>query len=435
VAAQVGTVRRVTGATVDRSVWRVVGEPLVAGRADGPLAGRTVAVKDVFAVRGHPVGAGNPRRLAGQRPADGHAAAVRTLLDAGASVAGIAHTDELAYSLSGANGHYGTPPNPAAPDRTCGGSSSGPGSAVALGLADIGLGTDTAGSVRVPASYLGLYGLRTSHGALDRSGMLPLAPSFDTVGWLTRDAATLAATARAALPHARRAPLTRAVVVPALCALAEPAVRSALAPALRSAPAPAVRSALASAVRSAPAPALRAAPAPAIRTSVLPEPSRVPIAPADVRRWCAAFRTVQASEAWSEHGEWITANPGALGADVAARFAVGARTGDDEVTAARRVLADARARLLDLLTPGTALLLPATSTPATPRATPDSPSAARARASTLHLTCLAAIAGAPALSLPLATANGAPIGLSLIAAPGSDLDLTDLAQHHAPPTP
>lgn len=182
------------------AVWRIRGEPLVAGADQGPLRGLTVAVKDLFAVAGHRAGAGNPAWLAEAAPAAEHAPAVAALLAAGADVTGLAQTDELAYSLSGTNVHYGTPPNPTAPGVIPGGSSSGPASAVALGLVDVGLGTDTGGSVRVPASYCGLFGIRPTHGAVSAAGVVPLAPSFDTVGWLTRDAATLARVGAVLLP-------------------------------------------------------------------------------------------------------------------------------------------------------------------------------------------------------------------------------------------
>ena len=176
---------------LDRSVWRTVGDPLWQGAWEGPLVGLTVAVKDLFAIKGYRIGAGNPTFLDGSRAEPRTAPAVSDLLHGGASLRGIARTDEFAYSIAGNNAHYGTPPNGALPGALPGGSSSGPASAVATGQADIGLATDTAGSVRVPASYQGLWGLRTTHGLVPRQGLLPLAQSFDTIGWLTRDGETL----------------------------------------------------------------------------------------------------------------------------------------------------------------------------------------------------------------------------------------------------
>ncbi|GAB3171285.1 hypothetical protein GCM10027059_39280 [Myceligenerans halotolerans] len=188
---------------MDTSVWRVLGDDggaLVAPTASGVLDGETVAVKDLFAVAGQRVGAGNPAWLAEAPVETAHAPAVARLLEAGASVAGIARTEEFAWSLTGANAHYGTPPNPAAPGRISGGSTSGPATAVAGGEVSIGLGTDTSGSIRVPAAYQGLWGFRPTHGAISGEGVLPLAPSFDTVGWLSRDPGLLARVGDVLLP-------------------------------------------------------------------------------------------------------------------------------------------------------------------------------------------------------------------------------------------
>jgi amidase len=382
-------------ADVDLSIWRTVGAPLVAGSPGGPLAGATVAVKDVFALRAHPVGGGNPTWLAGAALEDDDAGVVGALLAAGADVTGIARTDEFAYSLAGTNAHYGAPPNPAAPGRIPGGSSNGPASAVAAGQVDVGLGTDTAGSIRVPASYQGLFGLRTTHDAVSRAGMLPLAPSFDAVGWLTRDAATLERVTTALLPAASVAPLVRGVVVPAALGLVDGPVRAAFDEAVAG---------LGLAVDA------------------------VEIGPEVLASWCAAFRLVQGHEAWTAHGAWVTAHPGALGPDVAGRFATAATVSDDEAAAARIVVGEARDVLRSILTPGTAMLLPAASSPAPSRdAAPGDPEIEAARAATLGLTCLAGLAGAPAVSWPLLTVDGAPVGLSAFAAPGADLDLVRCA--------
>jgi Asp-tRNA(Asn)/Glu-tRNA(Gln) amidotransferase A subunit family amidase len=168
----------------------VAGVPLAPPLGSGPLDGLGIAVKDLIAVEGHPTGGGVPAYLAGQPPQAASAPVVTALRRAGAHLVGLAQTDEFAYSIAGSNSHYGAAPNPAAPSRLGGGSSSGPAAAAALGQAQVGLGTDTAGSIRVPAAYQGLVGFRPTHGAVPADGVLPLAPSFDTVGWLTRDVAT-----------------------------------------------------------------------------------------------------------------------------------------------------------------------------------------------------------------------------------------------------
>jgi amidase len=152
----------------------------------GPLNGLTFAVKDMFDLVGHTSGFGTPDWKKTHSPALKNAQAVQQLLDAGAYLKANACADELACSLDGINVHFGTPINPQAPDRIPGGSSSGPASVVASGEVDFALGTDTAGSVRVPASYCGIFGFRPSHDLISAEGVLPLGPSFDTVGVLAR---------------------------------------------------------------------------------------------------------------------------------------------------------------------------------------------------------------------------------------------------------
>jgi Asp-tRNA(Asn)/Glu-tRNA(Gln) amidotransferase A subunit family amidase len=384
----------------DTTVWRAVGDPLVAARARGPLDGTAVAVKDLFAVAGQPIGAGVPAWLAEQQPQPDSAPAVAALLEAGAHVVGVARTDEFAYSLAGTNAHYGTPPNPAAPGCVSGGSTSGPASAVALGQAAVGLGTDTAGSIRVPASYQGLVGLRTTHGAIGTDGVLPLARSFDTVGWLTRDVRTSAAVAQVLLPvtDAAVATVRRTVRLPQIEALATADVRDASTNAVERLTA----------------------------SGQLP-PVEVVDLPRDLlERWFTAFRTVQAWEAWQAHGPWIAEHPGALGADVGARFAQASEVGDEQAASAREVAAAAGKRLGAWLT-GSVLAIPSAAGPAPARSASGEQIEAE-RAATLRMTCLAGLAGAPALSLPLLrSANGRPAGLCLVGAPGTDHSLLTLA--------
>ncbi len=392
----------------DGSVWRELGDPLVVGAKSGPLEGLQVAVKDLFAVRGFPIGAGVPEWLREQSPAAQTAPAVQALLDAGADIRGIAQTDEFAYSIAGNNDHYGAPPNPAAPHAVTGGSSSGPASAVALGEADIGLGTDTAGSVRVPASYVGLFGIRTTYGAVSREGLEALSPDFDTVGWLTRDAATAAAVGDVLLPPGIPLAALRTVTVPALNALAEPAVEAAIDHAVR---------------------ALCAA-------GTLPPRERVDIPAGQLEAWFLASRAWQAWQAWQVRGAWVTSHPGALGPAVAGRFAIASRVSAEEARAAHATLTEAAATIRELLD-GAVLALPSTASPATARdATPGRVDAVRGQ--TLRLTAPAIIAGVPALSLPVATVRDErhdatmPVGLCLVAGRDTDRGLLALANDLRP---
>ncbi|WP_198347364.1 amidase [Nocardia terrae] len=370
----------------DARVWREHGTPLVSPAGEGILSGHTVAVKDLYAVAGFPLSAGVPEFLGSPQPS--HAAVVSRLLAAGAEITGIAHTDEFAYSITGGNGRYGMPVNPAAPQRIPGGSSSGSAVAVAGGEVTIGLGTDTAGSIRVPAAYQGLWGIRTTHGCLSKAGVVPLAESFDTVGWLTRDARTMAAVAECLLP-ATRSQEPQLVVDPDICAVADDDLAAAT---------------LAAAHRMG-----------AIDTTVN----------ADLESWFTAFRTVQGFEAWANHGKWITEHPNALEPEVAQRFQLASTVTRDRVGEAREVLRLAAEQLHSILD-DRVLVLPSTATLPPPRtAPPETLESGRTR--TLHLTCLAAIAGAPAISIPQPSINGLPNGICLIGAPRTDRSLIDLA--------
>lgn len=401
---------------LDPRIWRIVGEPLLGPTASGPLDGHTIAVKDLIAVEGFAIGVGVPEYLAGAAPAPRSAAVVDTLRAAGASVRGIAQTDQFAYSIAGRNAAYGTPPNAAVPGAISGGSSSGPASAVAMGHATIGLGTDTAGSIRIPASYQGLWGLRTTHGAVSVDGVLPLAPSFDTVGWLTRDGETLAAVARVMLermPQRRADATALAKATLELPALDAPAL--VLAPALADSATPEVARAFAAGLDS-----LRAS---RVRIDVLDDPA---LAADALDRLSEAFRTVQAAEAWAQHGSWITAHPGALGDDIAARFAWAASVTPDAEAAVRERLAVARTAL-DAALGDAVLVLPSAASVAPPVDAAGAEIEA-IRAATLRITTVAGVTGRPALSVPGLTAGGAPVGVCFVGPRGSDVALVQ----HAP---
>ena len=267
----------------------------------GTLAGQRLAVKDMFDVAGHVTGAGNPDWRASHPIAVRTAPAVQALSDAGAHLVGKTQTDELAYSLNGANGHYGTPRNPAAPDRLPGGSSSGSATAVASGDADIGLGTDTGGSIRVPSSYCGLYGFRPSWGAIDIGGCVPLAPRFDTVGFMCRTPELLATVGEVLLPEQEAAApegvrwLSPEGLLPNTASVAAQCER--LGWALH---------------------------------------DEIVLTGTFMRTASKAFRVLQGREIWRTHGRWIRSVHPRFAPDVAARFKwASALTEKDEVAASQ----------------------------------------------------------------------------------------------------
>src|SRR5437899_1158615 len=202
----------------------------IEGRPGGPLSGLSFAAKDLFDVAGHPTGGGNPDWARSNPAPTRHAWAVQRLLDAGATLIGKTITDEVSLGIVGENAHYGTPVNPRAPGRIPGGSSSGSASAVAGGLADIALGTDCAGSVRLPASFCGIHGFRPTHGRVRAEGAVALAPSFDAVGWFARDGGLLERVGRVLMPEPPPPPPRRVLMATDAVALVGARVTAALQP-------------------------------------------------------------------------------------------------------------------------------------------------------------------------------------------------------------
>ena len=368
------------------------------GAPGGPLAGLRFAAKDIFDIAGHRTGFGNPTWLATHPPAAATASAVQTLLDAGADLAGRTLTDELAYSLTGENVHYGTPLNPAAPDRVPGGSSSGSASAVAAGLVDFALGTDCGGSVRLPASYCGILGVRPTLGRIPTDGIAPFSASFDVVGWFARDAGRLESVGRVLLGESQRpAAFRRLVIAEDAFELVEESVRDALRPAV----------------------ARVAEQAGATRNTR--------VSPTSLPDWFDNFRVIQASEIWANHGEWIAAARPAFGRGVRERMDWASRVEPDDVRRARDRHAGIRARLDDLLDDGEVLCLPSSPRAAPLKNTPTDDLEVRFRHQAMCLLCISGLGGLPQLSLPLATLDGLPLGLSLVTRRGDDAMLLSLA--------
>jgi amidase len=380
------------GAFVPGQIFRV------AGRAGGPLAGLTFAAKDLFDVAGRPTGGGNPDWARTHKVPERHAWAVQTLLDAGADLIGKTITDEVSLGILGENPFEGTPTNPRAPGRVPGGSSAGSAAAVAAGICDIALGTDTGGSVRVPASFCGLYGIRPTHGRLDLTGMMAQAPGSDTTGWFARDAETFALTSSVMLSEKIPDELPRRLVIASdAFAFADPETEAALDPMVTR---------------------LRA---------LIGEAREDLMAPPGLASWARAQRSLQPFEAWQNFRDWIErANP-RLQFSVARNLIQGAAVSAAELAWASLVRDEARGRMRRLLPPGTILCLPTTPFPAPPCGQPLSTTDALRNRS----TCLCAhggLTGVPQVNLPGAAVNGLPVGLSIIGPHGSDASLVAVAR-------
>jgi amidase len=367
------------------------------GAASGPLAGLTAAVKDLYAIAGEKTGAGNPDWLAQAGTATQHAAAIEKLLAAGATIIGKTITDEFFYSVVGMNAHYGTPPNLRAPGRIPGGSSSGSAAAAAAGACDFALGSDTGGSVRVPASFCGLYGIRTTHGRIDTSGAMDMAPSFDTVGWFAASAGLFRAVGQVLLDRAGVSASIQNMLVPDdAFAEADQPVAALLRDAL-----------------NAMAPGL-------------PKPQAMNVAPDGFEQWRDAVRIIQAHEIWQVYGRFVQEKNPSFGPGVAQRMQIAAKITKAEADAASEVRTAARAHIRGLVKPGTIMALPTAPCIAPKIDTPqDALESFRVRV--MRLTCIAGLASLPQVSVPVGTVSGCPVGLSFIGWAGGDEALLDLA--------
>ncbi len=368
------------------------------GAPSGPLGGLRFAAKDIFDIEGRRTGFGNPTWLETHGPAGATASAVRALLDAGADLAAKTLTDELAYSLTGENVHYGTPRNPAAPDRVPGGSSSGSASAVAAGLVDFALGTDCGGSVRLPASYCGILGIRPTLGRIPMDGVLPFSATFDAIGWFARDAERLGSVGRVLFGETESPdPPRRLMIAEDAFELVDEKVRDALRPAVE-----------------------RAA-------EQVGATRRARVSPTSLPDWFDNFRVIQASEIWANHGDWITAARPAFGRGVRERMEWASGVEPGQVNRARQRHAEIRDRLDELLDEREVLCLPSSPRVAPLKNTPTDDLEVRFRHQAMCLLCISGLGGLPQVSLPLASLDGLPLGLSFIARRGRDSTLLSLA--------
>ena len=369
----------------------------IDGARDGPLAGLTFAAKDLFDVAGIPTGGGNHDWARSNPAPTKHAWAVQTLLDAGAKLIGKTITDEVSLGILGENAFDGTPLNTKAPDRVPGGSSSGSAAAVAAGLCDTALGTDTGGSVRVPASFCGLYGIRPTHGRLDVTGMLPQAPSSDTTGWFARDADTFARVSSVLLGETIADTLpTRLIIAVDAFGFADAAVAHALQPMVA-------------------------------KLSILIGSARDEIlAPQGLSVWSRAQRTLQPHEAWQTFRPWVERDNPRMAFNVARGLIAGSTIPEADRSWAELMRQEARARMAYLLPPGTILCLPTTPFPAPKKGLP-LPVLGPLRDRIGCLCAQGGLTGTPQVSLPGATVDGLPIGLSIIGGRETDAMLVAVA--------
>ncbi|MFO7747720.1 MAG: amidase [Orrella sp.] len=378
--------------------WVPHGKFVIDGSTHGRLQGLSFAVKDVFDVAGDVTGFGNPTWLATHDAPTLTSPVVQSLLDSGATLYGKLITDEMTYSLNGDNQHYGTPLNSKAPDCVPGGSSSGSAAAVAAGTVDFALGTDTGGSVRVPASYCGVWGLRTTHGAVPVAGVIPLQPSFDTVAWFASEADVFERVGEVLLPATQHT-FDHVHHFEDLWQLADSELHGGLVE---------VEKAL-----------TRLLDCSANKIDLLaPEQS--------LEDWRMAYHIASAREAWLSHGHWIEHHQPNLAEPIAKRFAFAATVTPSQAADAQTRLTSIRTHVRALLGANGVAVVPSSASTA-PLLTADAQSVDDTRMRTMRITCVAGIAGLPQISIPMKTENGKPYGISLLGPAGSDLALLRLA--------
>lgn len=369
----------------------------VRGAPSGPLAGLSAVVKDMYDIAGTRTGGGSPEWLAAARPALRHASAVQKLIDAGATITGKTICEELFYSMVGVNAHYGMPANVRAPGRIPGGSSSGSAAACGAGACDFALGSDTAGSIRIPASFNGLYGIRTSHGRVDLAGAMAMAPTFDAAGWFAQSPGILRLVGRVLLRgEAVKQPVTRLLVARDAFKVADEPV------------ADVCHAFLALASRS------------------LPAGEEVIAAPAGLDEWCEGFRVVQAREVWETFGEFVVREKPQLGPGIRERIAFAATVTADQAAAGRKAVETGWTHIRAMLPPGTIMVMP-TSPAIAPKPDLDARSMDGFRLRVMRLTSLAGLGGLPQVTIPAGTVAGCPVGFSLLGWAGGDEALLDLA--------
>jgi amidase len=365
--------------------------------AHGPLSGLGFAAKDLYDVEGRTTGAGSPAWLSSHEPASRSASAIEALRAAGADLRGKTLTDELAYSINGDNHHYGTPLNTKAPSRFPGGSSSGSAAAVAAGSVDFALGTDSGGSNRIPASFCGLIGIRTTHGRIARDGLVPLMPSFDTVGWFARDVRVFEKVGAVLLGPEKRREFSDVVLLDDALEQCWPAAQAAVHAALD-------RIALSAG-----------------------QVRRIRISGEGLEQWRQWYRVFSAAQTWTTHGDWIRRTRPMFSPAIRDRFAFAASVTADEAASAKAQLDRLRQRIRDQLGDSTLMVAP-TAPGMAPLLEASDAEIEDFRQRAQRLTCIAGIGGLAELSIPLVHGLDAPMNLSLIGAPGTDLSLIRYAK-------
>ncbi len=373
------------------------GQPYIAGDKNKPLSNFSFGIKDIFDVAGFPTAFGSPDWLNTHPVATQTAPVVLDLVQQGATLVGKTHTDELTYSILGINAHYGTPTNPNYPNRIPGGSSSGSAVSVAGKLVDFAIGSDTGGSVRTPASFCGIYGMRPTHGRISLENARPLAKSFDTLGWFSRDPEILFEVGKSLLKKDFR-PNSQVIEV-----FAPKQAWEILPDNLRTL-------------------ALKRVQEIFIRNSVVNKD----LPSLNLMSWANTFNVIQASEIWQEHGAWASRHFENLGPGIKDRFLFASKI-DPAITAQALDARNQIQNLLNSILDNRFLLIPTVANIA-PILYSTKNQLEDFRQKSFQLLCIAGLGGLPQISLPVVFSPEGALGISLVGPKDSDLELLSFAK-------
>lgn len=355
----------------------VLAERFAAADRRAPLGGIPYFLKDLADVAGEPTRAGSAFLPEVRPPADRDAELVQRFRAAGAVLAGKSHLHEFAYGLTGVNPHYGDCDHPQFPGRTTGGSSSGSAALVAAGVVPLASGTDTGGSIRLPAAFCGLYGFRLTPRDAWISDVFPLAPSFDTAGWFTRNATDMRQALGALIGWRDNPREPRGVYLEPTGLDPEVALACRTAAASYAPPADAdLQADLANAFARAP----------------------------------EAYSTIVGHEAWATHRAWFETYQTRYDPVVRARLDWARQLTPDAIQAAHVTLAAIRLKWTQFFLTYDFLVMPASPCAALTKieGTPEN------RARILALTAPASLGGLPALTVPVPLPSGLSTGLQVI---------------------
>lgn len=373
------------------------GQPYIAGETNKPLSNFSFGIKDIFDVAGFQTAFGSPDWLNTHPVATQTAPVVLDLVQQGATLVGKTHTDELTYSILGINAHYGTPTNPNYPNRIPGGSSSGSAVSVAGKLVDFAIGSDTGGSVRTPASFCGIYGIRPTHGRISLENARPLAKSFDTLGWFSRDPEILFEVGKSLLKNEFK-PNGQAIEV-----IAPKQAWEIIPDELRRL-------------------ALNRVQEIFVRNNVVNKD----LPSLNLKSWANTFSIIQASEIWQEHGAWAAKHFENLGPGIKDRFLFASKI---DPSIAKQAL-DERIKIQDLLNSildNKFLLIPTVADIA-PLLNSAKNQLEDFRQKSFQLLCIAGLGGLPQISLPVVSSSEGALGISLVGPKDSDLELLSFAK-------